>query len=333
MRTTTRQVVTTAGGGWMSLVLWLAGIYNLLWGAAVVLFPLAIFRLTGLAEPLYPSIWQCVGMIVGVYGVGYILAAGDPVRHYPIVLVGLLGKIFGPIGFVVTASRGELPWTFAWTLLTNDLIWWVPFGIIVWRGLSEPAGQFVGNDDEPDVREALERFTAQDGRSLADHSREQGLMIVFLRHAGCTFCREALVDLRDQREAIRADGLRITLVHMGDESHGRDWFEQYDMGDCLRVSDPERRLYRAFELRRGSLAQLFSLRVTVRGIAGLFRGHGVGRPIGDGFQMPGVFIVRDGAIVGGYRHALASDRPNYAGLAAGCVDGTCDVPALSSASS
>ena len=41
-----------------------------------------------------------MGMIVGVYGIGYLIAARDPRTHWPIVLVGLLGKVFGPIGFV-----------------------------------------------------------------------------------------------------------------------------------------------------------------------------------------------------------------------------------------
>jgi hypothetical protein len=70
-------------------------------------------------------------MIVGVYGVGYTVAAFAPARHWPIVLVGLLGKIFGPMGFVWAASRGELPWIAGWTILTNDLIWWVPFALIL----------------------------------------------------------------------------------------------------------------------------------------------------------------------------------------------------------
>ncbi len=55
---------------WMRWVLRAAAIYNVLWGAFVVLFPLAIFEWTDIPAPNYPEIWQCVGMIVGVYGVG-----------------------------------------------------------------------------------------------------------------------------------------------------------------------------------------------------------------------------------------------------------------------
>ena len=46
-------------------------------------------------------------MIVGVYGVGYATAALDPSRHWPVVLVGLLGKIFGPIGFLSAVVGGR----------------------------------------------------------------------------------------------------------------------------------------------------------------------------------------------------------------------------------
>ncbi|MHC5044925.1 MAG: alkyl hydroperoxide reductase [Planctomycetota bacterium] len=120
----------------MTWTLRLAGVYNLLWGAAVVAAPTWGFELAGLAPPRYPSIWQCVGMVVGVYGVGYLAAAPAPLRHWPIVLVGLLGKVLGPIGFLLTAARGELPWGFGWTIVTNDLVWWVPFALILhaaWR--------------------------------------------------------------------------------------------------------------------------------------------------------------------------------------------------------
>jgi hypothetical protein len=70
-------------------------------------------------------------MVIGVFGIGYLCAARDPVRHWPIVLVGFLGKIFGPIGFLWTASRGEIPWSFGVTIPTNDLLWWIPFALML----------------------------------------------------------------------------------------------------------------------------------------------------------------------------------------------------------
>lgn len=117
---------------WTKWVLALAGIYNLAWGLFVILFPVASFRFGGITPLNHPPIWQCIGMIVGVYGVGYLIAASDPFRHWPIVLVGLLGKLCGPIGFAFTAANGDLPWRWGVPLLTNDLLWWIPFtGILV----------------------------------------------------------------------------------------------------------------------------------------------------------------------------------------------------------
>lgn len=136
---------------WLAWSLWAAAIYNLVWGAWVVLFPYQFFDWVGMDRPTHISIWQCVGMIVGVYGIGYAIAATDPLRHWPIVLVGLLGKIFGPIGYVDGALiRGELDPAFGWTIPTNDLIWWWPFSAILWatwrrhRGCTATAGESEG---------------------------------------------------------------------------------------------------------------------------------------------------------------------------------------------
>ncbi len=114
-------------------VWWLlaAGVYNLAWGTATIFFPHLLFDWTGITRCNYPEIWQGVGMIVGVYGVGYLIAASDSRRHWPIVLVGLLGKTFGPIGFADALVRGVFPPLFGLTILTNDLIWWVPFVMIL----------------------------------------------------------------------------------------------------------------------------------------------------------------------------------------------------------
>lgn len=116
---------------WCKCWLWAAGIYNLIWGGICIVFPHLWFDLTGMDRMRYPAIWQCVGMIVGVYGVGYIIAANDSRTHWPIVLVGLLGKVFGPIGFLFAVIQGTFPPIAGLTILTNDLIWWIPFVLIL----------------------------------------------------------------------------------------------------------------------------------------------------------------------------------------------------------
>lgn len=97
------------------------------------------FEILGMASPLYPQLWQCIGMIVGVYGVGYWIAVTNRLIHWPIVLVDFLGKVFGPIGFAAAIINEELPLVFGVHIITNDLLWWIPFFLIMkntYRGIS-----------------------------------------------------------------------------------------------------------------------------------------------------------------------------------------------------
>lgn len=68
----------------------------------------------------------------GVGGIWtWISRGGARHRHWPIVFVGLFGKVMGPIGFVWTAWQGTIAWKFGANILTNDLIWWIPFGLML----------------------------------------------------------------------------------------------------------------------------------------------------------------------------------------------------------
>jgi len=105
--------------------------YNVVWGLAAILYPAGFFRLIGIAEPNYPALWQVVGMFVLVYAPAYWWAGRFPTRHRHLIVIGLLGKILGPVGFVISAATGQLPLAFGLTILTNDLIWWPAFGLFL----------------------------------------------------------------------------------------------------------------------------------------------------------------------------------------------------------
>lgn len=166
---------------WMAVLLILAGVYNLAWGTFIIIWPSQPFAWFGMAAPNYPQLWQCIGMIVGVYGLGYVIAAADPVRHWPIVLVGLLGKLFGPIGFVEAAWRGELPWIFGVTCLTNDLIWWFPF-VLILRHAAQVARR--GEHADLSFEQVLKATRTADGKDLYTLSHAGPVLLVFLRHFG-----------------------------------------------------------------------------------------------------------------------------------------------------
>ncbi len=158
------------------------------------------------------------------------------------------------------------------------------------------------------------------GNSLGDLSNHQPIMLIFLRHFGCTFCREALSELSHKRETLEAKGSRLVFVHMADTETADKYFGRYNLEGVEHISDPDCQYYTAFGLVKGNFRQLFGLSSWIRGFqAGVIEGHGIGKQMGDEFQMPGVFVVQGKRIREHYIHKLSSDRPDYEKLAECCV--------------
>ena len=169
---------------WMTWVLLAAAAYNLLWGAWAVLFPNSYFDWAGMQRPVYPEIWQCGGMIVDVYGVGYAIAAFDPFRYWPIVLVGLMGKVLGPLGFANALYDGTFTPKAGLTIVSNDLIWWIPFGMILLAAFRQMVLRAYERAEALPLDEALSSYHLANGDSLAETSRMQPVLLCFLRHFG-----------------------------------------------------------------------------------------------------------------------------------------------------
>ncbi len=157
---------------------------------------------------------------------------------------------------------------------------------------------------------------ANNGKSLLQLSSEQPVMLVFLRHFGCTFCRAALAEISARKDEFESTGTSIVFVHMSDESTAGKYFNRYKLSHPIHIADPECRFYEAFGLVKGSFNQLFGLNVWIKGFQeGVVQGHGIGiKQLGDGFQMPGVFLIMDGEVREQYIHKSASDKPDYAKL-------------------
>lgn len=132
--------------------------------------------------------------------------------------------------------------------------------------------------------------------------RDQPLVLVFLRHFGCTFCREHVAQLRLH------PSLNIVFVGMGDVEQTAA-FRQAMRSPHPFISDPDRVLYQAFGLGQGTGKQMFNARTFARGFGATLRGHWVGVPVGDPWQMPGVFLIEpDGHVSWEYRSVDASDN-------------------------
>ena len=103
---------------------------------------------------------------------------------------------------------------------------------------------------------------------------------------------------------------------MGKEEQAQKFFTKLGAQDEHRVSDPEKRLYQAFSLQRGKFGQLFGLRIWKREIRDrMYLTYGVGRIIGDSFQLPGVFLVHHSEVIKAFRHDSIADEVNYVEMA------------------
>lgn len=113
--------------GWHRCVFVAAGAYNIAWGVYAAVDPQWLFRLADMPPARYPEIFACLGMVVGLYGLLYFEVARRPERGCLIAAIGLLGKLLGPIGWLVLVVSGRWPWQTVILCVTNDVIWWPPF--------------------------------------------------------------------------------------------------------------------------------------------------------------------------------------------------------------
>jgi peroxiredoxin len=301
---------------WMTSFLQAAGIYNIAWSALLVWSPAAIFDWAGLSRPSYPDIIQDLGLLTGLFGLGFLLAAKNPYRHWPVILIGMLSKLGGFAGLAWAVSAGHFPREAMWLGVVNDLVWAAPLAGIL-MGAYEEALSFK-RSITPEILGFSLRTRTSLGVALEDLTRLSPVLLVFLRHWGCTFCREALADLARRRAEIEENGTRLVLVHMGSEEAGRRFFAKHGLDGVASISDPQRALYRAFGLRRGTFGELIGPKVWLRGFqSAVLNRHGLGRLAGDAFQMPGAFLLFHGQVLRSFRHTSASDRPDYLALVTG----------------
>ena len=158
-------------------------------------------------------------------------------------------------------------------------------------------------------------FRTSDGRTVADLSRDRPVLLVCLRHLGCTFSRQALADLGDARHRIERSGIRVVLVHLERDDVAVPVLARYGLEDLPHISDPHAHVYESCGLERGGARQLFTPRVLWRGFrAALLDRHGAGWSGADVRRMPGTFLIERGRIVRAFRHTTSSDRPDYTAL-------------------
>ena len=149
--------------------------------------------------------------------------------------------------------------------------------------------------------------------NLNELSKQQPVFLVFLRHFGCVFCKEALHDLAEQKDNLQSNGIRLVFVHMSDNEVAEEYFIKYGLKGVSHISDPACQYYTAFGITKGTFSQLYGLRTWIRGFGAKKAGFELemAKNLGDSTQMPGIFVLKDGELVDKFIHKNASERPDY----------------------
>ena len=118
----------------------------------------------------------------------------------------------------------------------------------------------------------------------------QSHVLVFVRHLGCTFCREHVRELDSLSPSL------VTFVSTADPAttnRFRSWIDTPHRFIC----DESATLFQRFGLKRATLSQAISPKIAARGLISLMKGNINGKPAGDPMRLGGTFLIdADGLI-------------------------------------
>jgi peroxiredoxin len=165
-----------------------------------------------------------------------------------------------------------------------------------------------------EVAGVLAPIRTESGASLLGLVEASPVLLIFLRHFGCSFCRQAISDVAELRGELARRGVRPVFVHLGTPERAKPFFDYYGLGDVERVSDPEAKIYQdpVFQLSRiNPWLTLLQPSVWVGWLKGTIFTHGIGAIKEDGHQKQGLFFLKGAKIVRQFRYKTIADEPDY----------------------
>lgn len=124
------------------------------------------------------------------------------------------------------------------------------------------------------------------------------------------------MQLHRSKTQFEDNGFQVVLVGLGTHDQAEAFKKQFFLSFPI-ICDPEKKLYQAFGLGRGSVASMASPALLLTGLRTMLRGHTPGMPRDDIMQMPGVFLIdTSGNIRYAHYSKDPSDNPSIATLLA-----------------
>ena len=103
----------------------------------------------------------------------------------------------------------------------------------------------------------------------------------------------------------------ILFIFQGSVTEGKRFFDGL-WPEARAVSDTPKLLYDAMGIERGGLKEMFGPQVFACGFRAARKGHIIGKPVGDPWEMPGMFLMNQaGTILWQHDFSHAGDHPNF----------------------
>jgi peroxiredoxin len=146
---------------------------------------------------------------------------------------------------------------------------------------------------------------------LKDRWREGPLVVMFMRHFGCPFCREHLMRMGRALPQFEAEGAQLVAIFQYSAEATEAFCASRKVPfDCL--ADPLREAYGEVSLGRGKRNQLLNWRIAKAWVRNAASGNvSSGAKGGDYAQMPGTFVVdTEGYLTLAHYNASSEDNPS-----------------------
>ena len=302
---------------WVDITLRFAGIVNVVWGLIFALFTNPLFRWAQMPEPplLFP--WQLIGTVSVIFGLGYYIASFDITKNALIVVIGFSAKLASTVAVWKSVFDQNFSLQLALYFSAKDLLWLAPFAFVIYHIFRKWQSPEEGriNPTAP-FAETFARFRTDRGTNLLELSWEQPLLLVFLPHDASPLFQPCVAAIQQQYANIKQQGAQLVIIGPRRTERTVSTLRKYELVREEYVSDPEYAMYNTFNLKRTTVRQIFGLESWKQGWMNVgLNNANVDELIGDGFRMPGAFLIYQGELRKSYHYERSSDHPDYGLLA------------------
>ncbi|KAL0488886.1 regulator of G-protein signaling [Acrasis kona] len=163
----------------------------------------------------------------------------------------------------------------------------------------------------------LYSFNTNKGISIGEISKKHKILLLFLRHTNCCFCKEALLDLSDNYKTLIKYNTIPIVVHMESPAYFERFLKKFadgnqTMENLTSAYDEDNRISKEFKIKSGWSTQIkYIVEILTRAATNQFVNNPVKPPGTDDTRIPALFIIEDNKIINEFRHDHVAVRADY----------------------